>query len=199
MGIPIWHKGMTRMSERKTSEQKLEVRRPDALTAEEDQALLTDMKAASALMLAELIRRYGTQREGGMELKNCTGYAFAPVLSETEIAAYLDHHAVEPSSAWHPVPPAVCLQSGFWLTFSYSAHHIARMFLISTRAANPALAKPDQAMQLVYMSEKQQQCYIGVVRLDATGRPCLHVEQLEDYMPLDLQGLRYIGQVLAAI
>ena len=50
-----------------------------------------------------------------------------------------------------------------------------------------------------YMSEKQQQCYIGVVRLDATGRPCLHVEQLEDYMPLDLQGLRYIGQVLAAI
>ena len=68
------------MSERKTSEQKLEVRRPDALTAEEDQALLTDMKAASALMLAELIRRYGTKREVGMELIKCTGYAFAPVL-----------------------------------------------------------------------------------------------------------------------
>lgn len=187
------------MSERKESEQKLEVRRPDALTAEEDQALLTDMKAASALMLAELIRRYGTKREVGMELINCTGYAFAPVLQEREVTAYLDHHALGPSPVWHPVPPAVCLQSGFWLTLSYPAHHVARMFLISTRAANPALAKPDQAMQLVYMSEKQQQCYIGVVGLNATGRPCLHVEQLEDYMPLDLQGLRYIGQVLAAI
>ena len=134
-----------------------------------------------------------------MELRNITGYAFAPVLQEKEVTAYLDHHALEPASVWHPVPPAVCLQSGFWLAFSYPAHHIARMFLISTRAANPALAKPDQAVQLVYMSEKQQQCFMGPVKLDAKGRPFLHVEQLDDYVPLDLQGLRYIGQVLAAI
>ncbi len=187
------------MPKHNASELKLPARQLDALTAEEDQVLLADMKESAELMLAELIRRHGPQKEVGMELINCTGYAFAPVLQESEVTAYLDQHALGPSPAWHPVPPAVCLQSGFWLTFSYPAHHIARMFLISTRAANPALAKPDQAVQLVYMSEKQQQCYMGVVQLDAKSRQYLQVEQLGEELPLDLQDLRYVGQVLAAI
>ena len=134
-----------------------------------------------------------------MELKNLRGYRFASVLRESDVSAYLNNHELGQSPSWHPVPPSVLLQCGFWLTFSYKAHQVARMFLLSTRTVNPALSRPGQTMQLVYMSEKQQQCYVGVVRLDAEGQPRLHVEQLDDYMPLDLQGLRYVGQVLACV
>lgn len=45
-------------------QKKAAVHRHHALTAEEDRALMDDMKAASKLMLEELIRRHGKKKDG---------------------------------------------------------------------------------------------------------------------------------------
>lgn len=121
-------------------------------------------------------------------------YTAAPVIREADVGKYLDGER-SLGSRYEQIPPRVILQRGFWLLMSRKVS-TARILLISIQPPAPACEYGEPPV-LIFRSPNADQCYLGVVKQGADGGLALHPQWQDDYPPLSLEGLQYIGEVVA--
>lgn len=137
-----------------------------------------------------------TQLEGGrmgLSILHRPGMcrAFAPVISDHNLTRYLSGIR---SQFWpyEEVPVAVTLRAGFWLALSRPVCG-AKIVLITTAGDLPPQRSSARPVgQLLYLSREKGATYLGQV-VDGYLIPLA-----DDFSPLSIESLEFVGRVLCA-
>lgn len=123
-----------------------------------------------------------------------SGYRFAPVVHESALAGFLAGSR-SLSSAYEEVPPSITLRRGFWFVPCRPMGPV-RALLVSTINDHHGLQSA-WTNCFVYYSPKYRTAYVGaVVDADIGGLLLPHIA--DEFPPLDLSTLEYVGRVLGA-
>lgn len=138
-----------------------------------------------------------TQLEGGrmgLSMLHRPGMcrAFAPVVSGQNLISYLSGVRSQ-SWPYEEVPVAITLRAGFWLALSRPICG-ARIVLITTAGDRPPLRSNARPIgQLLYLSREKGATYLGGV-VDGFLIPLVD----DDFSPLPVESLEFVGRVLCA-
>lgn len=122
------------------------------------------------------------------------GYRFAPVVHESGLASFLAGSR-SLSSAYEEVPPSITLRRGFWLV-PCRPMGLARALLVSTTNDHHGLQSA-WTNCVVYHSPMYRTAYVGAV-VDAGNGGLLLPHVADEFPPLDLSNIEFVGRVLGA-
>ncbi|HHM5822274.1 TPA: hypothetical protein ACRL4E_001934 [Pseudomonas aeruginosa] len=161
----------------------------NGLAEEEYRAMMAEMAMDSEWMRTQLEGGYM-----GLSMLHRPGMckAFAPVVSGQNLIRYLSG-ARSQSWPYEEVPVAITLRAGFWLALSRPVYG-ARIVLITTVGDLPPLRSSARPIgQLLYLSRETGATYLGEV-VDDFLTPLVD----DDFSPLPVEGLEFVGRVLCA-
>ena len=130
-------------------------------------------------------------------------YGACPILNDASVLKYLSSGTLEPGATYSQVPPGKIVRNrGFWLKPSYRPHHAASLFLVSTDspAMNADELHESRLPIFCYYAETSKVFYLGRIGSSSDDQPgkCLTPIIVDEFPPIPLGQLRYIGKVIAA-